>query len=75
VRKNKSRGTSDNVWSEVQNRGSYHWSRLVDGGPDYSTMGDRANRAFVTGELGIVGVNVHSLRETGHGNQENSEQS
>ena len=64
----ESRGASDNVWNDVKNRCGYDWSRLVDGGPDDSTVSDGANRAFMTGEPGIVSMDVDSLGEATEGN-------
>lgn len=74
IRKNKSRGTSDYFWGDMQNRRGYYWNRLVDGGSDHSTMGDRANRAFMTRKPGIVIMDMDSLGEATEGNEKHADQ-
>jgi hypothetical protein len=58
----------------MQNRGGYDGSRLVAGGANHSTVSNRADRAFVTGEFGIVGVDVDGLGEAAKCDQEDSQE-
>jgi len=57
----------------VQERGGYDRNRFVDGCANHSTVSDRANGTLVTGEPGIVSVDVDSLGEAAEGNEKDCE--
>ena len=58
----------------MQNRGGYDWSWLIDGGSDHSAVSDGAEGAFMTGELGIVSMDVDGLGEAAECDQKDSEE-
>ena len=58
----------------MQNRGGYNGSRVVDGGPDHSAVSDGAERTFMTGELGIVSMDVDGLGKATEGNEKHADQ-
>jgi len=58
----------------VKSRGGYDWSWLVDGGPNHSAVSDGAEGTFMTGEPGIVSVDVYSLGEATEGNEKHADQ-
>lgn len=57
----------------MQNRGSYNRSWLIYRGSDHSAVSDRAERTFVTGELGIVSVDVDGLGEAAQCDKKDSQ--
>jgi len=47
---------------------------VVDGGPDHSAVSDGAERTFMTGELGIVSMDVDGLGKATEGNEKHADQ-
>ena len=57
-----------------QKGASYERSRLKYGTANNTGVGDRADRTLMTGELGVLGMNVDSLGKAGEGHQQHAGQ-
>jgi hypothetical protein len=53
---------------------SYERSRLKYGTANNTSVGDRADRTVMTGELGVLGMNVDSLGKAGESHQQHAGQ-
>jgi hypothetical protein len=73
-RKNDARSLMDGVRRNEKHRTGKDGRGLIGYGGNYAGMRHRANRALVTRELGVVGVNVDRLGKAAETDQQHADQ-